>query len=190
MSDFLKNLYRFAVGNFGSDSRIHGPNHWLRVERNAIMLAQRVTGADLLVCRSFALLHDCCRHEDGPDQEHGPRAAQLVMACEKMLPWWELSHSQTRILAYTCRTHTVAKPHRGDAHDITCHVCYDADRLDFGRIGVWPDPAYLFTHRAKHLAVDLMHFGDKETFDWDQLKDQTTYPEAWEDTPIPEDDDA
>ena len=34
-------------------------------------------------------------------------------------------------------------------HDITIQTCWDADRLDLGRIGIRPNPTYLGTKVAR-----------------------------------------
>ncbi|MEQ9460448.1 MAG: hypothetical protein RIG82_05810 [Phycisphaeraceae bacterium] len=53
-------------------------------------------------------------------------------------------------LRYACQYHTL-KTH---SNDPTIWACWDADRLDLGRVGITPSPRYLNTHRAKEIAWD------------------------------------
>ena len=45
--------------------------------------------------------------------------------------------------------HLVEVPSTGDA-DITVQTCWDADRLDLGRVGIRPDPRRLCTAAARN----------------------------------------
>lgn len=125
---------------------IHGASHWARVMFHGLSLCQ-ATGADAAVIRAFALLHDSQRHNDGEDPEHGSRAAQFA----RML-WQEgelsLSLTQMSLLEQACRGHCEG---RTDA-PLTVQVCWDADRLDLGRVCIRPDPYRLCTAAAKEPA--------------------------------------
>ncbi len=66
---------RFSMG----EESIHGPEHWRRVERHAMELAEH-SGGDLLVVRLFAVFHDVCRVNDGRDDDHGARGAEQAVA--------------------------------------------------------------------------------------------------------------
>ena len=68
-------LWKIVAGQFHlSGSSVHGPDHWRRVERNALLLARR-TGADVTVVRLFAVFHDSRRQNDLWDEAHGARGA-------------------------------------------------------------------------------------------------------------------
>jgi uncharacterized protein len=130
-------------------SGIHGMAHWERVRENGLFLA-RSTGADLEVIEHFALLHDSRRHNDGIDPDHGPRAAELIgeIAAE-LIP---LADDLLELLIVACRDHT-----RGfTTGDPTVITCWDADRLDIGRVGIRPDPERLCTETAR----------DPEVIEW------------------------
>ena len=121
---------------------IHGHPHWVRVRQNGARLAT-MTGADALVVDLFALLHDSCRTTDHWDPWHGVRAATFA---EKLQgTYFTLSAAQLELLKHACALHTqgltLAEP--------TVQVCWDADRLDIGRIGVKPDLKLLCTDAAK-----------------------------------------
>lgn len=123
----------------------HGIEHWVRVERNVLWLADQVEGVDLLVARLFAALHDCQRRDDGYDREHGPRAADFIAGLE--LP---LAAQRLETLVTAVRTHTFGPT---ESDDLTIQVCHDADRLDLGRVAIRPNPAFLNTAPARDLAA-------------------------------------
>lgn len=121
---------------------VHGPSHWARVLANGRRLA-KATGANLDVVELFAVFHDSCRENDYRDPEHGPRAANLAYRMRG--EWFELSDPDMGLLYYACSHHTGGGPEA----DITVQTCWDADRLDLGRVGIRPDPALLCTAPAK-----------------------------------------
>ncbi|MFC2037212.1 HD domain-containing protein [Chloroflexota bacterium] len=121
---------------------IHGIAHWARVCENGLRLAER-TGGDPEVVELFAYLHDSQRLNDGWDLEHGHRAAEFV----RRLQGWhlDLSAENLELLATACAHHSDGLIEA----DVTIQTCWDADRLDLGRIGIEPDPRYLCTFAAK-----------------------------------------
>jgi uncharacterized protein len=138
--DYIQSQYAL------SPSGIHGPAHWQRVYENGLRLAA-VTGANVQVVELFAYLHDACRQSDRRDPDHGPRASALVHALQGTL--LHLRQRDLELLAYACAYHT-----RGLTEaDVTVQTCWDADRLDLGRIGIRPDPARLCTPAARDPAV-------------------------------------
>jgi uncharacterized protein len=140
-------LLRRVRREFGLDlDGIHGEAHWARVRENGLRLA-RETGADPLIAQFFAYLHDCQRRNDGFDREHGPRAAAFVETLgASLLP---LSGQRRQLLVYACAYHSDGLTRA----PISVQVCWDADRLDLGRIDIEPDPAYLCTAAARDPAL-------------------------------------
>lgn len=129
-----------------SPHSVHGPDHWQRVERNALIIATD-SGADVEIVRLFALFHDARRINDWDDPEHGARGADLAASFRGDL--FELSDESFDILHYACTWHT-----RGKHHDNpTIATCWDADRLDLDRCGITPDPSYMNTRLAKIIAT-------------------------------------
>lgn len=124
---------------------IHGPDHWLRVERNACVLASK-TGARVPVVRLFALFHDSQRENDWIDPMHGARGAEL--ADELRGSQFDLSDEDFDLLYYACTWHTDQHFH----DDPTVGTCWDADRLDIGRAGSIPDPSYMNTEFGAEIA--------------------------------------
>lgn len=128
---------------------IHGVVHWARVLENGLRLCEE-TGADVKVVSLFAILHDSQRRNEGYDPDHGPLAAEFAKELRGTL--FELEDRQFWRLYYACEGHTHELTHE----DITIQTCWDADRLDLGRIGIEPHPARLCTKVAKR----------KEIIDW------------------------
>ncbi|NTV13147.1 MAG: hypothetical protein HGA96_04330 [Desulfobulbaceae bacterium] len=121
---------------------IHGIRHWGRVYSIGLRLAER-TGANEDVVRLFAVFHDSRRLNDGKDNEHGPRGAELAESFRGK--YFALPDADFELLILACNFHTVAKTHE----DITVQTCFDADRLDLARVGKIPHPDYLCTDIAK-----------------------------------------
>jgi uncharacterized protein len=124
----------------------HGVSHWARVLENGRRLAQE-TGASLEVVTLFAVLHDSQRLSESSDPEHGPRAARFAKQLRGDLI--VLPDHEFALLERACAGHTHERTHP----DVTIQTCWDADRLDLGRVGVTPHPSRLGTEVAKRLDV-------------------------------------
>jgi uncharacterized protein len=120
----------------------HGIAHWARVLENGLMLAQE-TGAEPDVVQLFALLHDSRRLGEGSDPDHGPRAAAYALELRGVL--FDLPDPSFHLLRVACAGHT----HERNHSDVTIQTCWDADRLDLGRVGITPHPDYLCTDVAR-----------------------------------------
>jgi uncharacterized protein len=120
----------------------HGVAHWARVLENGLRLAEE-TGADLGVVRLFAVLHDSRRVNEATDPEHGPRAAEFARSLRGQL--FDLPDHEFRLLHRACAGHTHERTHP----DVTIQTCWDADRLDLGRVGIMPHPSRLCTEAAR-----------------------------------------
>jgi uncharacterized protein len=142
-SDLLAAIRRDFALSLGG---IHGEAHWARVRENGLHLAQR-TGADVQIVELFAYLHDSKRQNDGWDQEHGHRAAEFAKTLDGSI--LELPARKLERLIYACTHHSYGLTEA----DVTVQTCWDADRLDLGRIGVVPDPRRLCTPAAQDLDV-------------------------------------
>jgi uncharacterized protein len=125
---------------------VHGPSHWRRVERNGLFLAQR-TGADEIVVRLFALFHDSRRENDGCDDGHGTRGAWYAASLRGTA--FDLPDERFELLRHACEWHTGGGHH----DDSTIATCWDADRLDLGRVGSIPDPGYMSTDFGREIAA-------------------------------------
>ena len=127
---------------------LHGISHWERVERNGLLLA--TPECDVTVIRLFAYLHDSCREDDSYDEEHGPRAAKMIVGLRKTL-LKDLSDQQFETLQKAIRLHTNTL----STGNPTINACFDADRLDLDRVNITPDPAKMASAKGKELAKQL-----------------------------------
>lgn len=133
--------YLVESHSLGHDG-FHGKDHWLRVLHNAREIAG-ATGANLRVLELFAILHDSRRENENHDPEHGQRAAAYAIKLRGK--WFDLADDEMDLLMEACRFHSDGIT---EAHP-TVQACWDADRLDLGRVGVRPDPLYLCTAYAQ-----------------------------------------
>src|SRR5919112_5984122 len=135
-------LEEYALPWYGD----HGVAHWARVLENGLRLAEE-TGADVEVVRLFAVLHDSRRVSQATDPDHGPRAAEFARSLRGHL--FDLPDPEFRLLRRACAGHTHERTHP----DVTIRTCWDADRLDLGRVGITPHPKYLGTEVARRPAT-------------------------------------
>jgi uncharacterized protein len=139
MSELIATIRaQFALDWYG----IHGIQHWERVRDNGLRLA-RTTGANPTVVELFAFLHDSRRLDDCEDPSHGARAAVYLQTLRRR--YFEVSDEELEMLVHACRYHSDGLVEG----DVTVQTCWDADRLDLGRVGVCPDPRYLCTPAAR-----------------------------------------
>jgi len=122
----------------------HGVVHWARVSENGRRVAA-VTGADLEVVALFALFHDSRRVNEYHDHGHGLRGGELARSLRGDLI--HLDDARFELLFEACRLHTDGLTAAGP----TLQACWDADRLDLGRVGITPNPARLCTDAARKL---------------------------------------
>jgi uncharacterized protein len=137
---------------------IHGPRHWTRVRENGLRLAD-ATGANREVVALFALLHDSRRLSDGRDPEHGRRAAEFARSLLGIA--FHLDPDDLELLVTACRYHSDGLLDG----DITLLTCWDADRLDLGRVGITPRARYLCTEAARDPA--MLDWAYRRSMGWD-----------------------
>ena len=142
----FEKVREYALSRFRCDAgSIHGLQHWRTVAGNGDRLCPD-TGADPTVVRLFAYLHDHCRLDDEGDPDHGKRAADGLRLIPTSVV--KIKPSQMRLLDYAIRHHV-----DGDvSDDPTIGTCWDADRLDLGRVGIVTDERYMSTAQGKELA--------------------------------------
>lgn len=115
---------------------IHGANHWARVLHHGRTIGE-IRNADLMVVELFGFLHDSCRWSDGRDMQHGERAAEFAHGIHG--DYFNLTPAQLDKLCFAMRHHS-----GGDvSEDATIQTCWDADRLDLGRVGIIPSEKFL-----------------------------------------------
>ena len=144
--DDFSHIRRHAISIFALGRHsVHGPDHWKRVKTAGLELCQE-TGGDETVIRLFALLHDSCRLDDGADLLHGPRAADMLGEISGEL--FTLEPDRLELLEYAIRHHTGGRT----SDDPTIGTCWDADRLDIGRVGIIPHQRYMSTKPGRRRA--------------------------------------
>lgn len=153
---------------------IHGPSHWHRVDAFGLDIAES-SGADLTVVRLFALLHDSCRRDDGADLDHGPRAAEML---DRIVPAvFAIDPGRFDLVKEAIRLHTSGQT----TNDPTIGACWDADRLDIGRVGKTPSAQYMSTRPGrKWLPVLPLNFNPRKVKSVNQAQifssDQPSFP--------------
>lgn len=140
-------LWDMVTKDFQQKKRysVHGPDHWRRVARNGLLIAEH-SGADGTVVCLFALFHDSRRVNEVYDPGHGQRGAEFAKECRD--EFFTISDEQFDLLYAACEGHTDQLYHSNP----TIATCWDADRLDLGRVGNRPNPKYLNTDFAKMAA--------------------------------------
>jgi uncharacterized protein len=118
---------------------LHGIDHWNRVAAHGRTIGslQGLHKSDLLIVELFSYLHDACRQSEGIDRNHGQRAA--VMAFDLNGLYYDLSKCNLDRLCDAIAEHSFG----GVSKDVAIQTCWDADRLDLGRVGIFPSQEYL-----------------------------------------------
>ncbi len=135
-------LEAYSLPHFGT----HGITHWARVLENGLRIAKE-TRANEKIVQLFAMLHDSRRINESVDPGHGRRGAELAKDLRGSL--FEVSDQEFDLLYEACALHTDGNTES----DITIQTCWDADRLDLGRVWIWPKPEQLCTEFAKNPEV-------------------------------------
>lgn len=147
-SDILE-VREFAMNGWNLGDT-HGLSHWQRVERYGILLSNNRKDVNIKVVRYFAYLHDKCRLNDWADLEHGVRTADMIPTIRETI-LKDLTDEEVSLLEKACRFHTTE--HRTGIP--TIDVCFDADRLDLGRVGIIPDPKRMATEQGAYYAENI-----------------------------------
>ena len=120
----------------------HGIAHWARVRANGLMLADQ-TGANRHVVELFSFFHDSRRFNEHVDDGHGARGAGL--AHQLRGHFFDATDEEMDLLQFACVHHSNGMT----KVDVTVLTCWDADRLDLGRVGIPPKAKYLGTEAAR-----------------------------------------
>ena len=118
----------------------------MRVLHNGPLLAG-MDNANIRVVELFCMLHDTQRRNERRDPSHGRRAARYARSLRGV--WFNLSDKEMELLTEALKYHSDGYTEA----DITVQVCWDADRLDLGRVGIKPAPRRLCTASAESVDV-------------------------------------
>lgn len=111
----------------------------------------------------FALTHDSMRRHDGADSAHGSRAAEFLKSLngERL----QLPPDALEILFAACTLHSVSRT----SEEPTTAICWNADRLNFWRLGLEPDPQRLSTAAARELRLAWAQELQNLEYNWTDL---------------------
>lgn len=135
----VRGCFRLDLGH-----GIHGLPHWSRVFWHGRALAREM-GVDPCLVAWFAFLHDSQRRDDGVDAGHGGRAADFAVGLRRRGVLTELDGRGFEQLCEAMRLHS--EGHTESEAGIV--VCWDADWLDLGRVGITPVAHRLCTAPAR-----------------------------------------
>ena len=102
-----------------------------------------LTGANRHVVELFALTHDSRRINEHDEDGHGVCGA--VLAKPLRGKFFDATDHEMDLLCFACEHHSDGMI-KGDPTVLTC---WDADRLDLGRVGIIPNARYLGTEAAR-----------------------------------------
>ena len=98
----------------------------------------------------FVYLYHKCRLDDWTDIEHGVRAADMLSTIRNTI-LRDFTDEEVSLLERACRYH-IAEHRTGNS---TIDVCFDADRLDLGRVGIVPNPKRMATEQGAYYAANI-----------------------------------
>ncbi|MCF0225514.1 MAG: hypothetical protein HUK20_14700 [Fibrobacter sp.] len=160
MIDFAA-LQEYVFSERVYDSEYHGLEHWRQVEFNGLLLAKK-NKADVTVVRLFALFHDSKRESDGYDEIHGGRGAEFAKKCREEKRF-DITDEQFEKLYHACKNHTSER----SSGDPTIDTCYDADRLDLGRVEIAPQEDKMASPAGKN----LVRMSKKQKISCDEMRE-------------------
>lgn len=134
----------------------HGILHWERVYINCLKLSKYYQ-VNSEVFELFSLLHDSKRKTEYEDIEHGKRSGLFIkeLINNRII---QLSNEDKKRLIFACSNHTKPNKNAKLYLDPVVQICFDADRLDIGRVGIIPEEKYFLTKYAKRLVEDEKYY--------------------------------
>jgi len=127
----------------------HGIKHWERVYKNTKILSDYYK-VESEVFELFSILHDSKRENEYRDEEHGLRASLFTkQLLDKGLIVLNIEDSNR--LLFACKNHTIKDKNDSLYKDLIVQICFDSDKLDLGRVGIYPDSKRMFTSYSKQL---------------------------------------
>ena len=110
----------------------------------------------------FVYLYNKCHLDDWTDIEHGVRAANMLSTIRNTI-LRDFTDEEVSLLERACRYH-IAEHRTGNP---TIDVCFDADRLDLGRVGIVPNPKRMATEQGAYYAANIYLIDEYEMIEKD-----------------------
>jgi uncharacterized protein len=123
----------------------HSIYHWLRVMENGLTIAS-MNGANKNVIIAFSLFHDSKRINDDIDLDHGFKGAKYLELLQNEV---NLTKDELILTIEACQHHNDRKNHS----NIDIGTCWDADRLDLMRVGIYPNKDFMSTTQGKEAGL-------------------------------------
>ena len=124
---------------------IHGLSHWARVIENGFLLSE-YNKANRKVIIAFAFFHNSKRSNEEHDPEEGEKGARMIRYYEEEI---NLSPEEIDLACEACMDfqHIMFNENK----DIS--TCWDSERLDLMRNGIYPNKDKLNTDYAKNTGI-------------------------------------
>lgn len=144
----LRTYYKYRIENSIRLGHAHSLLHWDNVYKNGKLLIDDEVNAKVLA--AFAYTHDVFRQNDDHDPDHGLRAANMIATIRDTYLKF-LDDDEFLLLHDACELHTIVQK----TDNATINACFDADRLDLGRVGIIPDPNLMATEKGARIASEI-----------------------------------
>lgn len=152
LSDFLKTVKYAQSGSSFTNSELHGDEHWRAVAAQGILLSSASNlGKEARASAAiFGVFHDCRRHNDDYDPEHGLRGGQAMIECPHLnsIPLGLITKLST-----SCEQHD----HGQTTGDPIIGIGWDADRSVLTRVGIEPDFSFFSCTQENFFDVFIEH---------------------------------
>ena len=124
---------------------LHALSHWSRVIENGLILSE-YNKANVNILIAFAFFHNSKRNNEEHDPEEGLKGSQLLRYYEEDL---NLSPEEIELACEACEDFQDVVFNE----NITIATCWDSERLDFMRSGIYPDTDKLNSEYAKNVGI-------------------------------------
>ena len=165
IEELTNDAIRYVTKILGDNSGGHDAAHSIRVYRNAIKIAEKEPGSDLLVVSLASLLHDIDDHKIFTNRNNENARSFLSDKC--------ISDEITEKIISVINSVSFSKNRGKRPETIEGRIVQDADRLDaIGAIGIARTFAYGGEH-GRSIEESIQHFYDKLLLLKDELNTDT-----------------
>lgn len=165
IEELTNDAIRYVTKILGDNSGGHDAAHSIRVYKNAIKIAEKEPGSDLLVVSLASLLHDVDDHKIFKNRNNENARSFLSDKC--------ISDEITEKIISVINSVSFSKNRGKRPETIEGRIVQDADRLDaIGAIGIARTFAYGGEH-GRSIEESIQHFYDKLLLLKDELNTDT-----------------